>query len=116
MSEATNPLYGDNVPRAGTGVAQGIKDRDTGAHEWPGFFRRYLGWNRRECFRRCDYVFRVASVIVDSCYLAMNAHVEVTAAARLADEVMTAMPAYADAIALFPGRHSLTRRLHAARH
>src|SRR5262249_761758 len=83
-------------------------------HEWPGFFRRYLVGNRRKCFRRCNHVFGVASIVVDTCHLAMNAHVEVTAAACLANEIMTAMPAYADALAFFPSCNSLTGSINPA--
>src|SRR5260221_8304186 len=114
MSETANPLYRDKVARTRAGVAQGIEDRHARTHERSCFFRGYLVRNSRKCFRRCDHVFGVSAIIVDTRHLAINAHGEVAASTFLTDKIMAAMPAYANGIARFPGGDTRSKSINAA--
>src|SRR5258708_30413380 len=116
MSETANPLYRDKVGRRGAGVGQGREDRPARTNERSCFFRGYLVRNSRKCFRRCDHVFGVSAIIVDTRHLAINAHGEVAASTFLTDKIMAAMPAYANGIARFPGGHTRSKSINATGH
>src|SRR5258708_12337668 len=102
MSETANPLYRDKVARTRAGVAQGIEDRHARTHERSCFFRGYLVRNSRKCFRRCDHVFGVSAIIVDTRHLAINAHGQVAASPFLTHKIMAAIPPYPNGTARFP--------------
>src|SRR5260221_3152476 len=114
MSETANPLYRDKVARPRAGVAHAIDALHARTHDGSCFFRGYLVRNSRKCFRRCDHVFGVSAIIVDTRHLAINAHGEVAASTFLTDKIMAAMPAYANGIARFPGGDTRSKSINAA--
>src|SRR5258708_36540938 len=114
MSETANPLYRDKVARTRAGVAQGIDDRHARTDDRSCSLRGYLVRNSRKCFRRCDHVFGVSAIIVDTRHLAINAHGEVAASTFLTAKIMAAMPAYANGIARFPGGDTRSKSINAA--
>src|SRR5262249_35024779 len=95
-------------------VAQRIEDRDARAHERSGFFRRQPVGNRRQRFLRCDHIFGVSAVVVDTRHLAMDAHGKVAASTLLAGEIVTTVPSHPNAITLVPGPDSCPQSIDAA--
>src|SRR5215470_15398486 len=99
MAEAADALHRDDVTGARAAVAQRIEDRHARAHEWSGFLRRNLAGNHCQRFRRCDHVFGIATIEVDTGHLAIDAHGKIAAATFIAGEIVATVPADPDAIA-----------------
>src|SRR5436190_20975705 len=115
MSESADALHSHNVTGTGAGIAQRVENGHTCAHEWPGFFRGKFVRDQRQCFRRRDHVFGVTTIKIDARDFAINAHSEIAATALVAHEIMPAVPADADALALLPVRDAIAQGIDAPR-
>jgi hypothetical protein len=102
MAEATYALYRDEIAGAGSRVSQRVIDRDPGTKERSRFIRGEIVRHERHRLGRCDHVFGVAAVEVNSRDLFELAVDEVATAAGVADKAVAAMPAHTDALSGFP--------------
>ena len=71
---------------------------------------KFVG-NRRQRGRRCNHVFGIAAVEIDTGDFAIHAHREIAAPALFADETMSAMPADANALTFLPGGDVVSDRV-----
>src|SRR4051794_28661130 len=98
MSQSADAVYRHHVASARSGIAEGVEDGDAGAHERPGLFRRQFVGNQRHRFGSDDQIIGIAAVEIDPGDLAIDAHGEIPAPARFADETMPSVPAHTDAL------------------
>jgi hypothetical protein len=103
MAETADTLHGDQVAGNGFTVAQGVVSGDSGAKQRSGF-----GWietigNAGYRFDGRDHELFKAAVVGETSDVAAFAIGEISGAAGGASVVLSAMPAYADAIAFRPG-------------
>src|ERR1700739_720519 len=111
MTESADSLNRDDIARSRARITQRVKYGHACAHERSRFLGRQFFWNQRQGFRRRDHVFGVTAVKIDAGHFAIHTHREIAAAAVIANKVMSAMPADADAVALFPIRDSVASKI-----
>src|SRR4030095_10788211 len=104
-----------HVAAARTRIAERVVDSDARAHQRACFLRRQFIGNRGQRWRRCDHVLGISAVEIDGGDFAIDAHCEIAAQALFAHETISAMPAYADALTLFPFRDVAAHRIDASR-
>ena len=105
MTESADALHGDGLAHPRAAVAERVERRDARAEE-----RRRVGCadcvgETRDGFVRHDHVFGVAAVVGDAGDLRLFAVDEESLAARVADEIVPAVPAHADPVAFLPLGH-----------
>src|SRR5260370_16838212 len=83
-------------------MAQSVEGGNTRAKQRAGFHGVETLRHCSECFHGSDHVFLIAAIEGDSTNLCVLAIAKISAAAGDASAVLAAVPANADALALFP--------------
>src|SRR5438128_8925915 len=104
MSEAADSLNDDEIPRAGTAVAQCVKGRDTGAKQRARLRCVEAVRNCCETLGWSEHIFLVTAVKMDARDSFVRAGDKVAFPACRASKVMAAVPADADSLAFLPVR------------
>src|ERR1700681_4374779 len=86
-------------------MAQRVEYGDSSAHQWGGLRGGQLVGHRGDGFCLRNHVFGVASIEVDGGDLFELAEDEVSAAARVALEAVSAVPSHADPLTRVPQSH-----------
>jgi len=102
MAQASDSLNRDQVSGANARIAQGIEHGDAGAHQRCGIGGWKIVGDGSDCFGGDNHVLGITAIEVNSSDLLVAAEHEITAAAVLAHETVTAMPAYADPLSGLP--------------
>src|SRR5437867_2800416 len=105
MSEPADAVYRYHVAAPGARISQRVVHGDACTHERSRFLRWQFVRNRCHCRRWRNHILGISAVKIDARNLAIDAHSEIAAPALFADEIMSAMPADADALAFFPFRN-----------
>jgi hypothetical protein len=102
MSQTSDALDRNEIAAARSRISQRVVHRNAGTKQR----RRFVGWqvigHERDRFRIHDHVLGVPAVEVNRRDLSEFAVHEITAAARIAFEAVSSMPAHADALARLP--------------
>ena len=104
VTEAADALHCDQVAGACSGIAQSVVDGDSGAEQRSGFGGGQVVGHGGDGFGWEHHVFGVASIEADGGNFFELAEDEVAAAAGIAVEAVSAVPADAHALAFFPER------------
>src|SRR5687767_2040882 len=102
MPKTTDTVNCHYVTGARARVAQRVVDRNTGTHEWSGFFSGNFIGNRCQSSCRCNHVFSVSAVEVNPGNFSIDTHGEVSATTLFAHEAVSAVPTNTDALPLGP--------------
>ena len=102
MSQSSNAMYRYHVAAPRARISQRVVHGDACTHERSCFRRWQFVRNRCHCRRWRNHILGISAVKIDARNLAIDAHSEIAAPALFADEIMSAMPAYAHALAFFP--------------
>src|SRR5229473_4552126 len=89
-------------------MAQSVEGGNTRAKQRAGFHGVETLRHCSECFHGSDHVFLIAAIEGDSTNLCVLAIAKISAAAGDASAVLAAVPANADALALFPAGDART--------
>src|SRR5690242_8653190 len=102
MAQAADALDCDEVSGARSGIAQGVVNGNAGAKQRGGFVGGQVFRNQSHGFGGSDHVFLVAAVKVNGGDFLELAIDEITAAAGIALEAVSAVPTYAYTLTGFP--------------
>src|SRR2546430_15653535 len=102
MSQSSNAMYRYHVAAPRARISQRVVHGDACTHERSCSRRWQFVRNRCHCRRWRNHILGISAVKIDARNLAIDAHSEIAAPAQFADEIMSAMPAYAHALAFFP--------------
>src|ERR1700681_2843129 len=95
-------------------MAQRVEYGDSSAHEWGRLGGGQIVGHRGDGFCLRNHVFGIASIEVDGGDLFELAEDEVSAAARVALEAVSAVPSHADPLTRFPQSHVRTDGINAS--
>src|SRR5215467_1051438 len=109
VAETANALHSDKFPWSRAAVTQCVEGSDAGTEKRTGFCKIEAVWNRGKPLRGREHIFLIAAVEMDAGDLFIGAGDEIAFAAGRAGEVMSAVPADTDTLALLPVRHARTR-------
>src|SRR5947207_1312616 len=105
MTKSADPEHSNKITTARAAVAQRIKRRDTGAHEWRAFDRRQIFRHQRQRRRGSEHILGVTAVErnpgSEQSHLAGK---EIAPPARIAVSAMSSVPAHANSLTRFPSR------------
>src|ERR1700690_128031 len=102
MPQPANTLHRYQIAATRPGISQRVKNRDPGAEQRRSFVGGKIVGHKRNRFGRDDHIFGVTSVKSYGGDLLEFAVDEVSAAAGIALEAVSAMPSHADALAGLP--------------
>ena len=108
VPQPANSLHRDEIAGTRTAVPQRIECSDPGAQQRSSFRRIESIGNARYSLDWRDHIFLIATVEIKSSDCAFLAVRKIAGAAGRAGIVLSAMPANANAISLFPGGHTRT--------
>jgi len=111
VTQAADALHRHQIAGRRSGVAHRVEHGDAGAEQGRGFVRREIVRHGRDRFGRDHYVLRVTTIVADAGNFFELAEDELASTAGVAGEAMSAVPAYAHALAGFPLRDVCANRI-----
>ncbi len=112
MTQATDPVHGNQIAGARAAVSKRVIRGDAGAHERARIHRQELLRNRRKRLGGSDHEVRVPAVVRNSRYERRDEAVhEISATARIAAATVPTVPADAYALSRFPSDDARAHRV-----
>src|SRR5258708_34703551 len=106
MTQTTDTLHCDEIPRLGNAVPQGIEGGGARAKQRSGLGRVEFIWHKSQGLLRGNHIFSVASIIGKPRNLLILAVDEVSPAAGRTHETMPSVPTHANTLPNLPGVYS----------